>query len=74
MPRLPKGRNVKWKITLPADLAGRAEMEIMDKDRGTPIYGLRSQLIRELLADWLARGTPVTSVNPTEAPEYNENE
>lgn len=53
MPRLPKGRNTKWKITLPADLAARVELEIMDKVHGNPIYGRRSELIRVLLQDWL---------------------
>lgn len=54
MARLPKGRNVKWKITLPAELAGRVELIIMDRDKGKPIYGLRSQLVRELLQDFVA--------------------
>lgn len=54
MTRLPKGRNVKWKITLPADLAGRIELMLMNKDSGTPIYGLRSRLIRELLQDYIS--------------------
>lgn len=54
MARLPRGKNAKWKITLPMDLAGRVELELMDRDKGVPIYGLRSRLIRELLQDWLS--------------------
>jgi hypothetical protein len=56
MPRLPKGRSVKWKVSLPADLAGRIELELMDKQRGQPVYGLRAMLVRQLLQDWLAAG------------------
>lgn len=54
MPRIPQGRNVKWKITLPADLAGRVELEIMNPRTGRPQYGHRSELIRQLLQDWIA--------------------
>lgn len=54
MPKLAKGKNIKWKITLPLDLAGRVELQLMDRERGIPVYGLRSKLIRELLQDWIA--------------------
>lgn len=62
MARLPKGRNIKWKVTIPIDLAGRVEMELMDRDRGAPIYGLRSKLVRALLQDWLSN-TPEETPN-----------
>lgn len=60
MPRLPKGKSVKWKIALPMDLAARVELQLMDRKRGIPIYGVRSQLVRELLQDWLASGAEFT--------------
>lgn len=65
MPRLPKGKKAKWKITLPIELAGRVELALMDKQRGLPIYGVRSQLIRELLQDWIANDAPPLK-NPEE--------
>lgn len=56
MPRLPRGKSAKWKVTLPLDLAGRVELALMNKQTGRPVYGLRSQLVRELLQDWVASG------------------
>lgn len=67
MARLPKGRNVKWKITLPADLAGRIELSLMNRDLGAPIYGLRSRLIRELLQDYIAAGEPPLNLSTPES-------
>ncbi len=66
MARLPKGKLAKWKVTLPLELAGRVELELMDKERGTPIYGLRSRLVRELLQDWLTAGTPFNPEPPSD--------
>lgn len=63
MARLPRGRITKWKFSLPTELAAKVELTLMDRDRGKPIYGLRSQLLRELLQDWVAAGEPMKESN-----------
>jgi hypothetical protein len=59
LPKLRKGLNTKWKITLPTYMAGRVELILMDKMSGRPVYGARSELIRRLLEQWLADGSPI---------------
>ena len=44
-----KGAFVVWKVTLPERLATEVEMSIVDPIRHKPIYGIRSQLITDLL-------------------------
>lgn len=61
---------IQWKITLPAELAGRIEYALMDSLAARPIYGARARLIQALLEHWLAqqRGDP----NPPTVPSIND--
>jgi len=44
---------VEWKISLPATLAARIELLLLDPGKLKPEYGARSRLIVELLENWL---------------------
>lgn len=46
---------VKWKITLPATLAGRVEYMLLSPTYGKPIYAARARLVEALLENWVAR-------------------
>lgn len=43
---------IKWKITLPATLAGATEHLLFDRIHGKPLYGARNRLITTLLERW----------------------
>jgi hypothetical protein len=45
---------VRWNITLPEPLANRIEVILHDEILGKPGYGARSNLIEQLLSQWLA--------------------
>lgn len=44
-----------WKVSLPAQLAGRVEYALMNPLQNSPIYGSRNKLIIALLEWWIAR-------------------
>jgi hypothetical protein len=45
----------KWKVLIPATLAGRIEFYFLDPITGKPKYGDRGRLITQLLEEWLAK-------------------
>ena len=45
---------VEWKCRIPSDIAAKVDMFQLDPVRQTVAYGLRSQLVTQLLRDWLA--------------------
>lgn len=67
---LPKGKPRKpyiradWKISLPAPLAGRLDMALIDPLTQKPRYGARARLIEKLLEHWLAvqHGQPTDNI------------
>lgn len=50
----------RWKVIIPATLAGRVEFMLTDPVHQKPIYGSRARLIGALLERWVAEqgGTP----------------
>ena len=55
MPRDNSGElRVEWKISLPATLAARVEMLMLDPATSKPKYGVRSALVTQLLEAWCA--------------------
>lgn len=44
----------KWKISLPATLAGTIEFYLFDRIHNKPLYGSRSALVEDLLEKWVA--------------------
>lgn len=44
----------KWKICLPATLAGTVELYLFDRLHNKPKYGSRAKLITYLLERWVA--------------------
>lgn len=46
---------IKWKVTLPAALAGRVEHMLLSPIHNQPIYGSRARLIEGLLEYWIAK-------------------
>lgn len=55
----------KWKVGLPAPLAGRVELALWDRVNKKPRYGMRGQLIEELLEQWVAGNCPTISIQPS---------
>lgn len=47
--------SVKWKVMLPATVAGRVEFALSDPLHKKPIYGARAKLLTALLEWWVAR-------------------
>jgi hypothetical protein len=48
-------RHVKWKLSIPADLAAQVELRLPFNDgQACPAYGARSALVADLLQEWLA--------------------
>lgn len=45
----------KWKISLPATLAGTIEFYLFDRIHNKPLYGSRSALVEALLEEWVAK-------------------
>jgi hypothetical protein len=45
---------IKWKVTLPATLAGRVENMLLSPIHNKPIYAARARLIEGLLEYWVA--------------------
>jgi len=45
---------IKWKVTLPATLAGRVEHMLLSPIHNKPIYAARARLIEGLLEYWIA--------------------
>ena len=48
----------KWKVALPATLAGQVELLLLDPITGRPRYASRSHLVARLLADWVEENQP----------------
>lgn len=46
-------RQKKWKVSIDAALAGAVELRLLDPLHKKPAYGKRSELIEQLLSDWL---------------------
>ena len=44
---------VKWKLSMPATLAGRIEYLLLDPITKKPIYSARQRLVSALLERWL---------------------
>ena len=57
---------VRWKILIPATLAGRVEAMLTDPVHMKPIYGSRAKLIAAFLERWIAEqtGTPPEGLPP----------
>ena len=53
MPRRSSKSYVKWKLSPPADVAGKIEFMLFDQIHGKPRYGARNRLIAELLRAWI---------------------
>lgn len=49
-----KGQFERWNITIPADLAYRFEMLCMDTGKKKPIYGFKSQVVEQLLEEYVS--------------------
>lgn len=56
----------RWKLIVPATLAGKVEYMLTDPVHQKPIYGSRRRLISALLERWVAEqgGTPPDSLPP----------
>ena len=48
-----KGRMARWEVKLPEYLALRIETLMVDPVNKKPVYGMRSQLVTELLEKWV---------------------
>lgn len=56
MPRpLNDDLSVRWKLVVPATLAGMIEYMLTDPVHQKPIYGSRTKLISALLEHWVAQ-------------------
>jgi len=44
----------KFEVSIPTSLAARVELLLYDPIAGKPRYGGRSQLVQELLSQWVA--------------------
>lgn len=56
MPRpLNDDLSVRWKLVVPATLAGMVEYMLTDPVHQKPIYGSRTKLISALLERWVAQ-------------------
>lgn len=44
----------RWKLVVPATLAGRIEYMLTDPVHQKPIYGSRTRLVSALLENWIA--------------------
>jgi hypothetical protein len=54
----PKGEpKIKLEAYIPETLYNRLSLLLMDVARGRPMYGLRSKLVTDILAEWLERQT-----------------
>lgn len=45
----------RWKLVVPATLAGRIEFMLTDPVHQKPIYGARTRLVSALLEEWIAK-------------------
>lgn len=61
--RKPKHEHgaVSWEVLLPAALAARLELLLLDPLTGAVRYGAKSQLVVRLLEEWLAPHAKETS-------------
>lgn len=50
-----RGPCIIWRVTIPEEIAAEIEMAIADPLRGKPTYGVRSQLVTQLLVDYLQK-------------------
>jgi len=46
---------VEWKLKIPAPVAVRLDMLVLDPLKGVPAYGQRSALVTQILRDYLAK-------------------
>ena len=49
-----KGKMERWEVKIPEYLALRIETLMVDPASRKPVYGLRSQLVTELLEAWVS--------------------
>ena len=57
----------KWKVCLPATLAGTVEFYLFDRLHNKPRYGSRAKLITELLEAWVAEQTALAKQESPDA-------
>lgn len=57
---------VEWKCRIPVDIAVKIDTFLLDPVRKEVAYGRRSQLVTQLLRDWLASNTANPVTTPTE--------
>lgn len=55
---------VRWKLVVPATLAGRIESMLIDAIHQKPIYGARTKLVSALLEEWVARQAGTVPLPP----------
>lgn len=67
MPRRGDEPYVQWKITLPASLAARVEIQLMNPTFGKPHYGSRARLVEELIRLWLSGDVQISHEVLTDA-------
>jgi hypothetical protein len=65
------GATVVWKVNVPEELAVKVDLLLIDPRTGKPRYGLRSQIITELLTTYIGTLTDdkrerLLAGNPTE--------
>ena len=58
----------KWKICLPATLAGTVEFYLFDRIHNKPRYGARAALLTELLEKWVEEQKALANLYPGESP------
>lgn len=62
-----QGDKVLWRVYLEPEVAVAVELKLIDPIRDRPIFGARSQLVEQLLRQWLAEQDQTTH-NPQETP------
>jgi hypothetical protein len=62
-----KGQKTPWKVYIPIHVAAQVELALYNPLHVKPDYGLRSQLVTDLLTKWLAdlRGGVAATGEPT---------
>lgn len=74
MPRPMKPDLIKkWKISLPATLAGTVEYLLRNPVTGKPVYGSQSKLVESLLIEWVEK-QGITKIREQLGMELEENE
>ena len=63
---------VKWKLSMPATLAGRIEYLLLDQITKKPIYSARQRLVSALLERWLWDQSDKPTSPPPDVPSIEE--